>query len=256
MGKALDLTNQRFGKLTVLYKTDKRKNGSIVWHCKCDCGNECDISAGNLTRTNKPTKSCGCLHIETAMNQGKKSALNLTGKRFGKLIALEPTDQRASNKFVVWKCKCDCGNFCYVSSSNLNRQLTQSCGCLKSQGELKLTTILIQSKKEFQKEKTFNNFVTQTNTHYRFDFYVDNQFLIEYDGIQHFEEHFFGGTTKDFKERIKYDLIKNEYCLNNNIPLYRIPYYELETINTLEDILQDKYLVKEIDHYHLEPTEK
>lgn len=251
MGKALDLKNQKIGRLTVLYKTEKRKNGSIVWHCKCDCGNECDVSAGSLTRSNRPTKSCGCLHIEAAAEQGRKSALNLTGQRFGKLIALEPTNERANNKFVIWKCQCDCGNICYVSSSNLNRHLTQSCGCLKSQGELKLITILVQSGKNFQKEKTFDNFVTQTNTHYRFDFYLDNKFLIEYDGIQHFEQHFFGNTIKEFEERIKYDQIKNKYCLDNNIPLYRIPYYDLDKINTLDDILQDKYLVKQINHYNI-----
>ena len=54
-----DLTNQKFGKLTVLYKTDKRKDGSVIWHCKCECGNECDVN-GNYLR-NGDVKSCGCL---------------------------------------------------------------------------------------------------------------------------------------------------------------------------------------------------
>lgn len=251
MGKALDLTGQIFGRLTVLYKTEKRKNGSVIWHCKCECGNECDISAGNLTRTTKPTRSCGCLHIDSAAEQGKKSALDLTNQKFGKLTVLEPTTQRAGS-FIIWKCKCDCENICYINSSNLKRKLTQSCGCLKSQGELKINTILNKANVIYQKEKTFKNFVTSTNTHYRFDYYINNKYIIEFDGQQHFKQHFFGSSIEDFKKRVKHDQIKNQYCLEHNIPLYRIPYYDLDKINTLEDIIQDKYLVKTINHYDIE----
>jgi len=35
-----DLIGQRFGRLVVLEKTDKRdKSGCFIWKCKCDCGN-------------------------------------------------------------------------------------------------------------------------------------------------------------------------------------------------------------------------
>lgn len=54
-----DLTNKRFGKLTAVYPTDKRKNGKIVWHCLCDCGNEIDVSSTYLSCGD--TKSCGCI---------------------------------------------------------------------------------------------------------------------------------------------------------------------------------------------------
>lgn len=54
-----DLTNQRFGKLTALYIIDSI-DGRKVWHCKCDCGNECNIDSHSLTDGH--TKSCGCLH--------------------------------------------------------------------------------------------------------------------------------------------------------------------------------------------------
>lgn len=55
----LDLTNQKFGRLTVLYPTEKRSNGSVVWMCQCECGNFKEVSAIHLTRGN--TQSCGCL---------------------------------------------------------------------------------------------------------------------------------------------------------------------------------------------------
>jgi len=59
MGKMKDLSGQRFGKLTVISKTDARSGGSVVWLCKCDCGNEARVASSNLSSGN--TKSCGCL---------------------------------------------------------------------------------------------------------------------------------------------------------------------------------------------------
>jgi hypothetical protein len=46
---AIDLTNQKFGKWTVLYKTNKRNAGGVVyWHCQCDCGREKDVLGTSL----------------------------------------------------------------------------------------------------------------------------------------------------------------------------------------------------------------
>lgn len=54
-----DLTNQRFGKLTVLYIVGSDNDHHKIWHCKCDCGKECDVSSKCLLGGH--TKSCGCL---------------------------------------------------------------------------------------------------------------------------------------------------------------------------------------------------
>ena len=63
MGKFIDLTGQKFGKLTVLEKTNKRQDGgSIVWKCKCDCGNIVEISSKRLR--NNINVSCGCYQKE------------------------------------------------------------------------------------------------------------------------------------------------------------------------------------------------
>ena len=61
MSKTIDLIGQRFGRLTVVSRAEN-KCGRTNWNCKCDCGNERDILAINLTRGF--TKSCGCLHNE------------------------------------------------------------------------------------------------------------------------------------------------------------------------------------------------
>lgn len=57
--RAKDITGQRFGRLTDLYPTDKRKNGRVVWHCQCDCGNTIDLPISYLTSGD--SLSCGCL---------------------------------------------------------------------------------------------------------------------------------------------------------------------------------------------------
>lgn len=59
MGKRLELTGQRFGRLIVLKETARRtKRGSILWECLCDCGKRKIISGGTLVYGS--TKSCGC----------------------------------------------------------------------------------------------------------------------------------------------------------------------------------------------------
>ena len=54
-----DVTGRRFGMLTAIEPTEKRVCSQVVWLCKCDCGNFCNIPVGNLINGN--TKSCGCL---------------------------------------------------------------------------------------------------------------------------------------------------------------------------------------------------
>lgn len=124
--KAIDLTGKVFGKLTVLNKTELKEGGSIVWHCKCSCGKEVNVSSRKLTSGN--TKSCGCIRKS---NKGI-SPVDLTGQRFGRLVVVSMTSKRISNS-VVWKCLCDCGNTCFVSEMNLINGNTKSCGCLRKE---------------------------------------------------------------------------------------------------------------------------
>ena len=124
-----DLTGQRFGRLVALNPTDKRLQTSIVWECACDCGNTAFASVKNLVQGN--TRSCGCLQGETAKKNGAIAKRNITGQRFGMLVAIQPTEMR-QDKAVVWECKCDCGNTAFVSLRHLHYGHTRSCGCLYS----------------------------------------------------------------------------------------------------------------------------
>ena len=67
------------------------------------------------------------------------SAIYITGQRFGRLVAIQPTSKRCGNS-IVWKCLCDCGNTAFVSSNNLRSGKTKSCGCLHKEVVIKLRT--------------------------------------------------------------------------------------------------------------------
>lgn len=55
-------------------------------------------------------------------------AKDITGQRFGSLVAIKPTDKR-KHGYIVWVCKCDCGKEVEVCSSHLTNGYIKSCGC-------------------------------------------------------------------------------------------------------------------------------
>lgn len=59
----IDLTGQKFGRLTVIKRADNDKHGNAQWLCKCECGNETIVRGFLLKRGT--TKSCGCLQKES-----------------------------------------------------------------------------------------------------------------------------------------------------------------------------------------------
>lgn len=83
MGKFIDLTGQRFGRLVVISRDDNHvcPNGSqkVAWNCKCDCGNKKTVMTEKLIRKN--TLSCGCLRKEVTSERSKKNTY--TRKAFG-----------------------------------------------------------------------------------------------------------------------------------------------------------------------------
>lgn len=230
MPAPLNLTNQRFGKLVAIKPTNERKSKSVVWECKCDCGKIFYTSSKSLRggRTN----SCGCLRKWNNMK-------DISNQRFGKLVAIKPTEMRKNNS-IVWECKCDCGNICYVDTHSLNRGNTQSCGCLKSKGEMKILQILQKMNIDFEYQKTFET--CKLEKELKFDFYINSlNLIIEYDGEQHFHPIEFLGGEKRFKEQQFYDNYKNNWCKDNNIHIIRIPYTDLNILNEkyIEDIIKD-----------------
>lgn len=130
MGSAIDLTGRRFGRLTALEKVENTPSGRTRWKCQCDCGNTKVVQSGNLTSGH--TLSCGCLAKEAREEYGKCVTRDLTGQRFGRLIALEKAERSPTGN-IRWKCICDCGNTTIVQTSNLTNGHIRSCGCLSKE---------------------------------------------------------------------------------------------------------------------------
>lgn len=109
--------------------------------------------------------------------------------------------------------------------------------------EEKIIKILKKEKIDFIREKTFSDLRKGL---FRFDFYLDHQkILIEVDGEYHFKP--IRGRAPLLKQQ-ENDRRKNSYCLAHNIPLYRIPFWEIDSIKKFGDIIQDKFLVR--DKWH------
>ena len=248
MSKKIDLTGQKFGRLLVSEQANNLKtpNGRshVAWNCICDCGNKI-IVRGDCLR-NGHTVSCGCKQRENRLLGGKSRILDLVGKRFGKLTVIKDSGNRSPSGDVIWLCQCDCGNQTNVIGNNLTRKKygTISCGCSHSQGEEKISQILIQSNIPFEYQKTFDNCIfPDTNRRAKFDFYIDNFLLLEYDGEQHFACKNSGWNTKENFEIIKkHDSFKNQWCKDNNILLARIPYTDFELISR-------EYIIQLLTHY-------
>ena len=127
--KAEDLRGRTFGKLTVLDRAEN-KGGRTAWKCRCNCGKL--INATSFELKNGRKTDCGC---------GKREShrrLDITGRRFGKLTAICPTDRKNAQGSVIWKCRCDCGNETEASVMELNSGNRKSCGCLKEKAKSSL----------------------------------------------------------------------------------------------------------------------
>ena len=240
MSKKIDLTGKQFGKLTVLKESEERtKAGSVCWVCQCECGNIITVSGANL-RTNN-TKSCGCQKKESAQAR----VVDLTGQRFGMITVKQKGINPHKNKsrHTYWVCDCDCGRKdILIDGEQLKNGHTKSCGCINySIGEQNIELLLKENNISYIKEFKFNDLGL-----YRFDFYLpEYNRLIEFDGIQHFQERRGSWNKRDsLKQRQERDKIKNQYALDNNIDLIRIPYWERDNI-TIDYILKDDFLIKE-----------
>jgi hypothetical protein len=136
----------------------------------------------------------------------------------------------------------DCGKIFYKSPEKFwyREQLCPFCNII-SKGEKKISEFLQDNNILYQPQYHFND--CKYIGELRFDFAIFNYdqeliFLLEYDGIQHFEPVDFAGRGNEWAEENFYitqecDKIKNTYCIDNDIKLFRIPYTEYENIETI-----------------------
>ena len=116
-----------------------------------------------------------------------------------------------------------------------------------SKGEEKIIQLLKKGKYKFEREKRFTDL---KKGKYRFDFYVHrgrSKFcLIELQGQQHYQQvKKFHHTRAEFVAAQERDRRKISYCLANQIPLYVIPYWELDKLTSAADLFQEKFRARD-----------
>lgn len=262
-GRPDNLVDQTFNFLTVLEKdVDYKKrnnlnpNSGAYWVCKCVCGNITTVRGYPLK--NGQIQSCGCKKQELTR---KRQMIDITNQKFGHLLAIKPIFNYAEQKgiknsgnVIYWECQCDCGNICIEPGTDLRAGKVRNClqcGSI-SHGEDKIKELLDKNNiKYLYNDIYFKDLKNpKGNDYLRYDFIIINEnntpkYLIEYDGEQHFKPIENWGGIERYEKQKLYDEIKNQYALNNNLPLIRIPYTHYKEL-ILEDLLLEtsNYIVK------------
>lgn len=109
--------------------------------------------------------------------------------------------------------------------------------------EEKVIALLQKGRYKFEREKRFSDL---KKGHYRFDFYVHGgraiPCCVEVQGEQHYQPaRKFYRTRAEFVQAQERDRQKISYCLAHNIPLYIIPYWELDNLHTAADLFNPRF---------------
>ena len=240
MGKLIDLTGQDFGLWHVLKRAENNKTGHAIWLCQCmGCGETIKPVDGTHLRSGSSKGCRKCQQKKIAQANIKHEEEKTYGFLFIERMATEEEKPRQDKTGTYWNCTCTkCGRKnVIVLGEYLRKGETKSCGCIKSFNESKICQILDKLNFKYVQQQTFKDLISASGTYggLRFDFAIYNQntlsYIIEYDGIQHFERGHFPNT---FDITHKNDLLKNQYCFTHNIPLIRIPYDREYSINDLK----------------------
>lgn len=244
------IENEKFGHLQVI-KRDEKSGGTgkqVKWICKCDCGNVISVPTYYLISGNQ--RACGdpkCYYRNLIISENKTN--DLSGLVFGDLFVLyrnKELEQQRKGRATFWHCKCKCGNEIDLPRSSLisgGKTCCNNCSKRRSEGEEKIRKILLENNICFQSEVILSDLRGQRGGLMRFDFgiYEDGEIirLIEFDG----EQHFSSSNLASMEYVKENDIIKNEYCRANNIPLVRIPFWDKDIVD-IGMIMGEKYIIE------------
>lgn len=186
-----------------------------------------NVSRGMITKIWYDSNLKGKEH-----NTSHTTEIDICGQVFGKWTVLYKTDKRNTGGVIYWHCKCECGTEKDVLGTSLRSGRSLSCGLHSniSKGNVKIADILDAANISYQIQKKFAT--CKDIKELPFDFFINNEYLIEYDGEQHFKKD----SIFDYEYTHKHDLLKSQWCKKNNIPLIRIPYTHYKDLK-LEDLL-------------------
>ena len=228
----------------ILMETFTGVHKSIKVKCKI-CGHEWSPMAYSLLEPHNcgGCKQCYILKRTKTTNQFVKELKQQNP--YVKLIG-EYVNSYTKALFKCYGCRQQCE---WLTTPSIVLSGGKSPTCHSSNGEIRIMRFLQSNNIEFKKEYKFQD--CKNINLLPFDFYLPKyNICIEYDGEQHYRPINFGGCSnekamKSFQSTCINDNIKNQYCVNHNINLLRIPYYDCKNI---EQILFD-YLQKYKEEY-------
>ena len=203
------------------------RNGALI---KCNkCGREFFYKdCAHITRQKTLCKHC---YPVTAFGQHTVNSIqeqidSLFGTHNFKVLSYD-----SDHKKIQLQHKCG-----FIFNRNFQR-FKESGRCPKcnktdSRGELAIANVLMKFNIPFITEKSFPDLCGEAKL-LRFDFFVDNKFLIEYQGQQHYESIDRFGGDKTLIRIMNNDMKKEEYCKDHNIPLLKIPYWKFKEIQSI-----------------------
>lgn len=246
------LTN---GKISVIEKELISDTHSKI-NMKCNvCGYEfkqsLHVIKNNLKDVKDKENTYGCANCSKKLKKNtktfKQEVYNLVGDEY------EVIGEYINTNTPIKMKHCKCGNvwkLAPVDFINKDNRCPECCSCIVSNASKFIERFLIENEIEFIKEKKFKE--CKHKRQLPFDFYLpEYDLLIEYDGRQHFYDEF--GSNKAYLQQHKRDLIKNKFCIENEINLMRIKYnISIPKIKSILEKLIDKGLtLKDYKKYNL-----
>lgn len=256
------------GRLTFINELTRKdiKSPKVYYLCICDCGNWYITrqDAFNKTVADGGAFSCGCLNKESytkVLNSEKviskrieklRNTLEKSGRipQIGDEVQgwkITASEMRSApfgtgdkiSRYVKAICPY-CGQESdWIRFDGISSKQVISCGCRRSYYSipvLNIERLLEEANIPYVTEKTFESCrFPDSNNKAKFDFYINNQYLLEYDGEQHFKRGF-GRGEEELKALQARDQFKNLWSKENKIPLIRIPHTHKDNI-VLEDLL-------------------
>lgn len=197
------------------------------------CGKEFEQTPARLI--NEKIYGCGCSNTKRKTHEDFLVDMGESIEDYEVLSEYQGADVPITLKHIECGTKFDTTPYSFIHKHK--KIYCPICFYKKSKGEVEIAKYLEVNRIDYQKE-----FVFPTLKNSRFDFFIPSEnMVIEYDGIQHYEPISHFGGEEGYNQTLQRDATKNQYCLDNEITLIRLPYTQLDNINEiLHEILKEK----------------